>query len=126
MTVLEDGHMYALQSLDGKRDNTLTFVKREGVKYPGNNCTHSGTISQEVLRALINRARYINWQIPCWQTRLSIFLMRLCIWLYEQRAAKRHGVPCPTLEQVEFGVPCAKCGHVRCADVFKMEGTADG
>jgi hypothetical protein len=50
---LDPGHRYALANLDGDGEDMLTFVKREGMLYPGNVGSHAGTTMQEVLRALI-------------------------------------------------------------------------
>jgi protein gp37 len=69
---------------------------------------------REVLRACIDRARYVNAQIPCWETRLSIGLLSLVVWLYEARAARVHGWPWPSIRQAVEMESCATCGHVRC------------
>jgi hypothetical protein len=113
--VLDRGHRYLLASLDGHTGpRLLQFVKREGAKYPGNVGHYEGTTSQEVLRALIDRAGYVNQQMPCWQTRLSIYLMGLVIWLYEHRAARRHHRKPPSFHDATFGATCKDCGHVGC------------
>jgi len=115
MKVLDEGHRFELASLDGDSAiQVLQFVKREGKGYPGNVGHYPGTTSQEVLRALIYRAIYVNGQIPCWQTRLSIWLMAFVIKLYEYRAAKRHKREAPGLHDAVFGETCRKCGHVGC------------
>ena len=114
MRVLDAGHCYELASLDGDLVQQLQFVKREGGGYPGNVGRYPGTTSQEVLRALIHRAAYVNNQIPCWQTRLSLYLMGAVIWLYEHRAAKRHKREVPGLYEAVYGVTCENCGHVGC------------
>src|SRR5258707_13345918 len=66
----------SLINLDGVCMQTLQFVKREGEGYPGNIGHHEGTTMQEVLRVLIDRAKYINGQIPCDETLLGIYNMR--------------------------------------------------
>lgn len=60
MTVIDPGHEYLMDSLDGEQTNRLVFVKRQGVKYPGNVGAHPGTTMQEVLRALLERLKYVN------------------------------------------------------------------
>jgi hypothetical protein len=113
--VLDAGHRYTLRHLDGEGEEILQFVKREGEGYPGNIGTCEGTTSEEVLRALIHRAAYVNGQIPCWQTKASLYLMGLVIWLYEHRAAKRHKRAINFgLFDVVWGEICKKCGHVGC------------
>lgn len=51
MKVIEPGHIYQLQHLDGSGTSLLTFVNREvGTE-------HEGTQTQEVLRACIDKAK---------------------------------------------------------------------
>ena len=117
MHIIESGHGYEMKNLDpnpGYSYSYLTFVKRVGPQYPGNIGAHGGTTSQEVIRCLIDRAQYVNRQIPCWQTKLSIYLYGLIIWLYEHRAAKRHRRKAPSFHDATFGETCDKCGHVGC------------
>lgn len=117
MKVVDPGHAYELNYLDSEYPVDgcyLVFVKREGPKFPGNVGHHSGTTSQEVLRALIDRAFYVNNQQPYWQTRLSIWLMGFIVWMYEHRAAKRHSRKVPRFYEATFGETCAACGHVGC------------
>jgi hypothetical protein len=115
MKVLDEGHRFELASLDGDSAiQVLQFVKREGPGYPGNVGHYPGTTSQEVDRALLSRAVYVNGQIPCWQTRVSIWLRAAIIWLYEHRAARRHGRKAPGLYAAVYGETCKKCGHAGC------------
>ncbi len=116
MNVIDPGHEYALDSLDGDFPQMLTFVKREGEKYPGNVGSHPGTTTQEVLRALIDRGRYVNQQIPCDETTEAIELMVAALVLLEQRAARMHGrvLVASTLDLVLGAGKCARCGHVGC------------
>lgn len=114
MYEIDPGHKYSLSPLDGPIGQTLTFVKREGTHYPGNEGHYCGTTSQEVLRALLYRAVYVNQQKPCWQTQLSMFLLETIIWLYEHRAAKLHGRKPPSRFQAVFYSTCPYCGHVNC------------
>lgn len=117
MKVVEPGHLYTLNVLDDPQvvHHILIFVKRIGERYPGNDSSpHPGTTSQEVLRCLLDRAIYVNRQIPCWQTRLSIHLYGFLIWLYEHRAAKRHHRKPPNLFASIYGETCSRCGHVGC------------
>jgi hypothetical protein len=115
MRVLDAGHYYELASLDGNSGvQRIQFVKREGLKFPGNVGHNPGTTSQEVLRVLIDRGFYVNHQIPCWQTRAVIYLGGLMIWLLEHRAAKRHKRKPPGFYAATFGEACVECGHVGC------------
>jgi hypothetical protein len=116
MNVVDPGHVYTLDPLDGDLPQSLTFVKRQGPLYPGNVGSHPGTTTQEVLRALIDRLRYVNRQLPCPETAASVTLLETAVYLLEARAAARHGRP------VRFSLPdavagtgkCQKCGHVSC------------
>ena len=118
MRVLDAGHLYELASLDGGDVRILRFVKRMGPKYPGNDWAYGGTTSQEVLRALIDRARYLNAQIPCAETEAIIGNLQTALLLFEIRAARVHGRPLdlPSLRDFERLVPCAHCLHVECKE----------
>lgn len=118
MRVLDDGHVYALQSLDGGGHEILSFVKRVGPGYPGNVGAHPGTTTQEVCRAEINRMRYVNAQQPDYRNAEAIYYFRKIIELHERRAADRHGRRL-VLTQAEFdnieNLPvCKDCGHIGC------------
>lgn len=115
MKVIDAGHDYELNVLDGPSTQSLRFVKRVGPKFPGNTTAYSGTTMQEVLRAVIDRARYVNNQIPCAETSKVIVLCTEAVYQLELRAAVRHGRP------TDFSVTdavnesfCSECGHIRC------------
>jgi len=112
--VLDPGHRYELPHLDGDGTTTLTFVKREGEGYPGNVGHHEGVIMQEVLRALIDRAEYVDRQIPSAATSLAIECMQRACALLETRAAVRHGREIPLAHHAVYGTPHKDCGHVGC------------
>jgi len=117
MRVLDPGHRYALRHLDGPSEEYLRFVKREGEGYPGNEGHSAGTTMQEVLRALIDRARYVNRQIPDAHTQEGIRHMQIAIYEFERRAAERHGrinTFHATWWEIEKAATCDKCGHVLC------------
>jgi len=115
MQVVDPGHEYLLDSLDGGEPVRLVFVKRAGPRYPGNADAHPGTTMQEVLRALIERATYVNAQIPCAETGAAIPLLKAAILLFEQRAARCHGrqLALP-LSDIVYGPVCVRCGHAGC------------
>lgn len=116
MTVLDPGHDYVLDSLDGDSPQRLTFVKREGRKYPGNVGSHPGTTTQEVLRALVERSHYVLGQAYCEETERVEMLLRECVVLLELRAARMHGRRLTaSLDDVVWGRgKCLLCGHVGC------------
>jgi hypothetical protein len=123
--VVDPGHVYELEWLDGEPDtlvtvDTLTFVKREGPGYPGNVGRHSGTTIQEVLRALIDRMKYVDNQIPHLDNKRTLQSLRFAILFLEMRAAERHGREltvnqCPELfDRIEDLPVCPKCLHIGC------------
>lgn len=90
----------------------LGFVKREGEKFPGNVGSYPGTTTQEVLRALIARAKYVDAQIPHAHNKRVVGLLRRALFLLEDRAAERGGwryVEDPAA--IENTPLCPKCGH---------------
>lgn len=124
MNIVDPGHKYELRRLDGVGYEILTFVKREGEGYPGNVGHHSGTTTQEVLRALIERAEYVDGQIPHKANHEVIGCLRRAIWELEGRAAERHGRLEAFLERfppgpvesydIETARTCDKCNHIGC------------
>lgn len=90
MKVIDPGHTYALDSLDGDESQVLNFVKRVGNIYPGNENAHPGTTIQEVCRALIDRVKHIDGQNEHWVNPLIISYLRSIIRLCEKRAYERH------------------------------------
>lgn len=118
MKVIDPGHIYKLQSFDGKQDNRLVFVKRcdPPEKYPGNYDAHPGTQVQEVCRALIERLHYVNNQFMCNETEISIRLLRQVITLLEMRNARKKGYELPIVSIIEIVPTCPKCGHIYCRE----------
>lgn len=115
--MLDPGHDYVLESLDGDAPQRLTFVKREGAGFPGNVGSHPGTTMQEVLRALIERAEYVNAQVPCAETEAAAEMWKASLVLLEARAARRHGRVAgefETLDEAWTARGCPRCGHVGC------------
>lgn len=130
MRVLDPGHKYALSQLDGTGEELLTFVKREGDKFPGNVGHYTGTNLQEVLRACIDRIGYVDNQVPHNSNKIVARHLRNCIRLLEERAARRHGrlpdwrlyegdnYPV-TNDQIEYLPTCSHCGHIGCPEEKK-------
>ncbi len=126
MEVVDPGHIYILDYLDvnfdGRRhksfEDTLTFVKREGDKYPGNVGHHPGTITQEVLRALIDRTKYVNKQLPCAENEYVLHSLRTAILFLEQRAHRMRGKELLYIGpgDIEDIPTCDICGHILCEE----------
>lgn len=123
MTVIDPGHEYLLDSLDGEQTNRLVFVKREGEKYPGNVGSHPGTTFQEVLRALIDRAIYVQAQAPCPETAALIRHLTASVVVLESRAARMHGRgdTFSVADAVSGAGKCRSCGHVGCSGRCRKE-----
>lgn len=123
MQILDQGHKYELATLDGGLPQTLTFVKRHDEenpqKYPGNENSYPGTTMQNVIRALLNRFRYVNKQHGCLENIIAIQCLRFTLWLLEFRAARRHRkLLLKSFSFVEFKPMCIKCGHTFCKHSF--------
>lgn len=121
MKVLDPGHSYLLDELDGGPGQVLDFVKRVGDRYPGNELpAHPGTTLQETWRAGCERLRYVEGQEGDPASRKCIELLREAIWRLEDRAARRHGLrlsdryPFDDLEGLELVPTCRTCGHIYC------------
>lgn len=84
MKILDTGHVYELTQLGGGTQ-TLTFVKRSdgAVQYDKE---WPGVQTQEVLRALIDRTKYLDSILPCAETKDAIQHLRMTLFMYEVRA----------------------------------------
>lgn len=128
MRVIDSGHQYEVTVLDENDQvayprQVITFVKRDGMKFPGNVGHYPGTNLQEVFRVCLDRVAYLENQVSCEENKQIQANIRDCIRLLEERAAKRHNRnPDPHLygkdglssNQIEFLPTCRKCGHVGC------------
>lgn len=87
MKILDKGHVYKLNHLGGG-EQIITFVKRSGgaVKYSQE---WPGLQTQEVLRALIDRTKYLDSILPCVETKDAIYYLRMALFMYEVRALRR-------------------------------------
>ncbi len=84
MEVIEKGHKYRLQSIDGELNQELTFVKR----FRGTE-NHAGTQTQDVLRCLIDRTVTLDAEKP-WEGNKEILMhLRMALVLHESRALSR-------------------------------------
>lgn len=132
MRARDPGHEYALDCLDAAipTDEILHFVKRVGDKYPGNHPpARHGTTTQEVLRALIDRTKYVDAQIDRTglvsqdghaHNRHAISGMRRALRALEVRAAEERKDPMAVAAilqapEIELMPTCTTCGHVLCS-----------
>lgn len=87
MKVIDPGHIYECNQLGGGTQ-IITFVKRssDAVTYDTN---WAGLQTQEVLRALIDRTKFVNSILPCNETQEALYRLRLAFYWYEVRAYRR-------------------------------------
>lgn len=117
MRVIDPGHEFELSEIDNSaRVQRLTFVKRVGENYPGNSGAHGGILTQEALRAIISRCKYMNAQGHCVETDQIIHSLRMALYAFEVRAARCRGtwIELKTLEGIEDIPVCLTCGHIQC------------
>jgi hypothetical protein len=115
MKVVDPGHSYLLDSYDGGDPQALRFMKRIGENYPHNVAPpYPGTNCQEVLRALIDRVEYLDWQIPHPQNEVILGGLRDALTAFEVRAAERHGRELILVTTIEHEPSCPACGHINC------------
>lgn len=122
MKVIDPGHKYKLLTLDGVIEQTLTFVKRfdakDPTRFPGNYEAYPGTTMQSVIRCLIERIDYLQNQISDDNNLFIRCNLVHCLWLLEDRAARRHGYKFDCLPYEVLTLPmCPHCGHVVCKEL---------
>lgn len=119
----DPGHSYFVDVYDGlineKDQLPIVFMKRIGEGYPGNEgAPHPGTNCQELIRVLIDRVEYLQKQIPCANNKAILHNLRASLWLFEDRAAERHGFAPHDfdfrVDDIEKEPACKVCGHIMC------------
>lgn len=89
MRELDEGHKYALSQIGTDDEQVLTFLKRNGGPVQRDE-EYPGTISQEVIRALIARTKYLDSLLPCRENVYALAGLRQALYWYEVRAYQRH------------------------------------
>jgi hypothetical protein len=87
MKVISPGHVYTIKNL-GKGSQRIKFVKRSGgaVKYRRE---WPGLQTQEVLRVVIDRTKYLDSILSCTETQDALWHLRMALYQYEVRAWRR-------------------------------------
>jgi hypothetical protein len=118
MKVIDPGHVYEVDAVDGGSPQRIVFVKREGANYPGNVGSHPGTQMQELLRVLLHRARYVNAQIQSDDTDIAIRCMQEALGAMEVRHARKHNrrLMAGSFDEIENAPTCKTCGHIECQE----------
>lgn len=124
MKTMDPGHYYFLNEYSGDdpdetvdTEQPLRFMHRIGDGYPGNQGSpYDGTNCQEVLRAVLDRVKYLNSQEECDENYAILDSLRDALWQFECRAAKRHNVKLdiPAGTPIEEIPTCRTCGHLVC------------
>jgi hypothetical protein len=120
MIVVDAGHHYVLSEVGVRGPRPwaeLVFVKNIGEKYPGNTGEpHGGVLTQEVLRVLIDRTKYLNEQGACFETEMALAAMRQALAWYEVRAARCRGthIEGSHADVLDNAPVCTTCGHNQC------------
>ena len=128
MRVLDKGHQYALQHLESNGEEVLTFVKRSGgpAQYEKD---YPGTTTQEAIRALIERTKFVDQLLPCIENQAALICLRSALYWLERRAYLRRiqklnrvnephkadTVPFSTSSIEDYPI-CWTCGHIFCGD----------
>jgi hypothetical protein len=140
MKVRDPGHVFIIENYPAKeerypilpedaRESAIQFRKRVGPGYPGNGpYSYDGTTTQELLRVIISRAKYVDNQEHDPANDKVIEFARNSILALEARAAERRGEEylstwnedittwmnedCEV--EVEDAKTCLICGHIFC------------
>lgn len=84
MRIVDPGHVYVLDSLDGDFQQFVRFVKRFRGDF-----NHSGTVNQELLRVLIDRVQFLDAEKPWPLNEQILYHLRMALVLHEARAIIR-------------------------------------
>lgn len=109
MRAIYPGHVYELDHLDGDGKSHLHFVQRLPLHTPS-----EGVTNQEVLRAIIDRVKHLDGEVPWSGNANIIYHLRMAIALHEARAIERH------IEKHDFSIEFAALGpdgHLKLAEV---------
>lgn len=94
------GHLYELDHLDGGGKTALQFVQRRPFHEPV-----EGVTNQEVIRAVIDRVKVLDAEVPWPGNRQILYHLRMVIALHEMRALQRH------IEKHAFPIESAALGQ---------------
>ncbi|MCK9542533.1 MAG: hypothetical protein M0R03_10955 [Novosphingobium sp.] len=91
MKVIEEGHLYELDSFEGTNPQQLRFIKKEPL--PSNptelRIVYDGTTNEEVLDVLIDRVHTLHRKFPCEENEFSLLALRNArVWL-DMRTRRR-------------------------------------
>lgn len=113
MKVIDPGHKYEVENIDGSGKQVIQFVKRRGwdAELLPESERIEGIQTQELLRVVIDRTLYLHAEQPWNENVKIVHHLRDALRLYESRAARRH---IEKLSMPERAVACKSCGHFLC------------
>ena len=90
MKVLTEGHFYQLENFEEEdAAQVLQFVEKRETENNELVTVQNGTTSEEVLRVLIDRMKYLQKKIPCRENAIVITKLEECLMWLEKRMADR-------------------------------------
>lgn len=90
MKVLTPGHLYSLDNFEGGQ-HLLQFIHKEPVN-PGSTelkTIDNGTTNEEVLRALLDRMRFLQKAFPCVENQNTITCLSEALYWLDKRTSDR-------------------------------------
>lgn len=113
MKVIEPGHIYEVENVDGDETQRVEFVRRrdaDGELLP-ENFRREGILCQDLIRVLIDRTLYLYAEAPCEEDTEIIESLRHALARFETRASRRS---IEKLSRIEVADLCPKCQHILC------------
>lgn len=101
MKVLKEGHLYELDSIEGKNIQKLQFIEKEAEEVieefgDGKGRTrvvfktiNDGTTNEEVLKVLIDRLTTLNKKLPSRENSIVLTKLEECLMWLDYRTKKR-------------------------------------
>lgn len=88
MKVIDPGHFYKVPNLEAPGEQEIQFIKRSSkmITHPDE---YAGTNTQEVIRVVLDRTKYLNSIGPCVESEDAIWYLRMALYSYEARAYRR-------------------------------------
>jgi hypothetical protein len=88
MKVLDPGHLYEVPNLEAEGTQQIRFIKRNSDMVQRDE-EYAGTNTQEVIRVLIDRTKYLNTVGYCEETANAVSWLQMALYEYEARAWRR-------------------------------------
>lgn len=88
MKVIEAGHHYQLDSMEGRATQSLMFINKQKVGEELRTI-YDGTTNEEVLRMLIDRMNWLNGICSCRENSIAIAKLEEALMWLEKRTADR-------------------------------------